>query len=83
MFPSSDFSHHVFLTKTPPQLPLSIAALRKSYESLLVPLKPEPRGERIGFFTQAEYLVKGVGAVAALLSFTCLYFGARWVQRRL
>ncbi|RSL56830.1 hypothetical protein CEP53_006689 [Fusarium sp. AF-6] len=58
-------------------LPEDISAIRASYRRIIKPLKPEPRGERIGFFTQVEYLVKGMGATVGLLTIAGLYFGLR------
>ncbi|RSL83086.1 hypothetical protein CEP51_004742 [Fusarium floridanum] len=60
-----------------PGLPNDILAIRASYKGTIKPLEPEPRGERIGFFTQVEYLVKGMGATVGLLTIAGLYFGLR------
>jgi hypothetical protein len=49
---------------------------------MIPPLKPEPRGERIGFFTQVEYLVKGAAVTAAILGATGLVFGAKALRTR-
>ena len=61
---------------------MNIPAIRASYEKLISPLKPEPRGERIGFFTQAEYLFKGVAGTAAILAGTGLYFGVKILKKQ-
>ncbi|RSL41092.1 hypothetical protein CEP54_015923 [Fusarium duplospermum] len=71
----SNPTYHSF--EKPSGLPNDVIAIRASYKGIIKPLKPEPRGERIGFFTQVEYLVKGVGATVGLLAMTGLYFGLR------
>lgn len=82
-FRMADFACHVFLVeKQPEKAPLAVAALRKSYENLISPLAPEPRGGRLGFFGELDYLIKGIKAMAVLLGSTGLYFGARWIRRR-
>jgi hypothetical protein len=52
------------------------------YENKIPPLKPERRGERIGFFTQVEYLLKGVGLLFGVLAATGIYYGFKAVQKR-
>lgn len=46
--------------------PKDIGSLRADYETM-VPLQVEPRGERVGFFTQVKYLVKGMGIATGLM----------------
>ena len=83
IFPATLFSRPQVITeKGVIALPKNILDIRATYERMIPPLKPEPRGERIGFFTQAEYLVKGVGAVTVGLMGIGLYFGSRAIQRR-
>ena len=80
---STTFARQVVTTKkSPGQIPNMMSQIRDSYKNLIAPLKPEPRGERIGFFTQAEYLAKGVGATLGLLIITGLYYGVQWAWRR-
>ncbi|KAJ4247099.1 hypothetical protein NW762_013237 [Fusarium torreyae] len=54
-----------------------VASIRATYKSLIKPLKPEPRGERVGFFDQVDYLIKGIGAALGVLVISGLYIGIR------
>jgi hypothetical protein len=82
LIPSATFSRQLIKTKKrPAQLPLTTKEIRALYKNPPT-LKPEPRGERTGFFVQAEYFVKGVGATFGLLSLAGLYYAARWAQKR-
>ncbi|KAH7133858.1 hypothetical protein EDB81DRAFT_805214 [Dactylonectria macrodidyma] len=72
------FSRQMFkASRRTQQLPDDTPSIRATYEGLVVPLKPEPRGERIGFFTQVEYLVKSVGATLGLITIGGIYYGIR------
>ncbi|KAH8594885.1 hypothetical protein B0O99DRAFT_741565 [Bisporella sp. PMI_857] len=83
VFPTTLFSRaQIIATKSSEALPSSVPAIRASYEKLIPPLKPEPRGERIGFFTQAEYLIKGVVGTTTILAAVGLYFGAQSFKNR-
>ncbi|KAF5532890.1 proteophosphoglycan ppg4 [Fusarium mexicanum] len=61
-------------------VPDNTAIIRASYMNLVKPLKPEPRGERIGFFDQVDYMIKGTGAVLGMLAISGLYIGLRRLQ---
>ena len=83
MYPSSMFTRpHVSINGSSPPWPPDIASIRSSYERRIKLLAPEPRGERIGFFTQVEYVVKGVGAVVATVGAVGLVYGIRRLARR-
>lgn len=63
-------------------LPKTVPAIRATYQDLIEPLKPEHNGKRVGFFTQVEYLVKGVGVAAGLFGAVGAWCLARWAIQR-
>lgn len=63
-------------------LPKTTSEIRATYQNLIEPLKPEHDGKRIGFFTQVEYLVKGIGITAGLLGALGAFYLARWGLQR-
>ena len=65
------------------QSPNTTSEIQEAYQERIPPLKPEPSGERIGFFTQVEYLVKVVAATIGALGLVGLYFGVRWGSKKL
>ena len=83
IYPTALFSRpHIFVERTIPDLPLLTSTIRASYKDMVPALRLEPRGERIGFFVQAEYFVKSVAVTIAALSVTGIYFGVRAIQSR-
>ena len=84
MFPSSMFLRTVILAREPfCPLPTSVLAVRATYEKLISPLQAEARGERIGFFTQVEYMVKGLGATVGLVALVGCVVGFRAMYKGL
>ena len=49
---------------------------------MIVPLKPEPLGERISFFKQVEYLIKGMGATIGVVAIAGIVYGVRHIRNR-
>lgn len=83
LFSSSGFSNSlVSVRKKLPSLD-KIQDIRASYKNLIVPLKPEPRGERMSFFTQVEYFIKGAGATLGVATVIGLIYGVRAFRHRL
>lgn len=62
--------------------PKTTSEIRATYQNLIVPLRPEHDGKRIGFFTQVEYLVKGVGIAAGLLGAVGSLYLTKWALQR-
>lgn len=83
MFPPSMFSRVVTLAREPfCPLPTSVPAIRATYENLISPLRAEARGVRVGFFTQVEYMLKGVGATVGLMAVVGCIIGVRAMYKR-
>ena|SRR6266516_6849794 len=82
MYPVATFSRQRFtMIKPEPSTSTSIQSIRKTYDNLIKPLQPEPRGERIGFFDQVGYVIKGVAGTMAVLGVVGIWYGGRAVRR--
>jgi hypothetical protein len=82
MYPVATFSRQrLTMTRPEPSSSNSIQSIRKTYDNLIKPMQPEPRGERIGFFDQVGYVVKGVAGTVAVLGIVGVWYGGRAVRR--
>ncbi|KAI8939735.1 hypothetical protein NX059_003481 [Plenodomus lindquistii] len=55
--------------------------IRARYETMVPTLAADPSGERLGFFTQVEYVLKGVGATLGLATVLGVVYGMRRFRR--
>ena len=53
----------------------SISAIRGTYENLIKPLSPDPRGGRIDFFVQVLYTLIGIGSVVLTGTTVGVFYG--------
>jgi len=85
IFPTALFSRSQAIVGRATSDRSTVAAdIRALYENLIAPPRAEPSGERMGFFSQVEILVKGVAVSVVSLSAVGLYFGFRaWRRSRL